>query len=109
VRHHCADKIPVPVTSTDVVFPALWTFQRGDETITVLREIVDAKPTLTVADKGETRSISFDDVMTLTIYQSDIERQLVEDGWSLASFAPDLRSGGDRRKAARSDSDRRRA
>jgi len=104
-----ADRFTVPGTFADLAFPVLWTFQRGDETLTILREIIDGRPSLTVADGRGTRSIPFEDVVALTMYQSDIERQLAGDGWSLAAFAPDLRSGSERRKNARTGRDRRRS
>ena len=91
----------MPATRTDLAFPALWTFQRGEEILTVLRELVDDEPVLTLADMCGLRSIPFEDTSMLTIYQVELEKQLVADGWSLVSFVPDMRSGDDRRKTHR--------
>jgi hypothetical protein len=97
----------MPTTLADLAFPALWTFQRGEEILTVLRELVDDHLVLTLADMCGLRSIPFEDVLTLTMYQTELEQQLVADGWRLVSLAPDLRSGHDRRKTRRGH-DRRR-
>jgi len=94
-------------TAADLTFPALWTFQRGEEILTVLRELIDDRPVLTLADICGIRSIPFDDVLMLTVYQQELEQQLVTDGWSLLSVAPDLRRGHHRGNTSRGP-DRRR-
>src|SRR3954466_744532 len=94
-------------TLTDQALPALWTFERGDAFMTIAREVVDGQLTLTIAEPASTRSVPFDDVASLTTFQVELERRLVADGWHLTAFAPDMRSGEDRRRASRPGPDRR--
>ena len=97
----------MPLTLADLAIPALWTFQRGEETLSVMREVVDGRATLTISDATTTQSTSFEDVVALVHFQTNLEGQLLAEGWSLAAFAPDLRSGDDRRRAPRANPDRR--
>src|SRR4051812_12364952 len=89
----------------DVALPAVWTFHRGDEALTVARELTDGRLTLTIADANGPRSVEFDDLLALTLFQNDFERQLLENGWSLQGFAPEMRGGGDRRRTPRATPD----
>jgi hypothetical protein len=84
-----------------------WVFARQDDRLVLKRVDRDGSPTL-VIDNGEVREYHFDDMAALVVFQSDMEQLLVQTGWTLAEFAPDRRTGYDRRGFPRIENDRRR-
>ncbi|SRR5689334_1937695 len=96
-------------TATAVELLATWTFQRRDDRLTIeRRRAEDGTFQLFIVESGRPRSFAFTDFERLVLFQSDMESFLVRTGWTLASFAPDRRTGGDRRQFPRVHPDRRR-
>ena len=76
-----------------------WLFVRGAERLTIERpnilRLVVAMP------GGDPRTFDFESTVALMEFQVSFERHLTATGWSLESFSPERRSGGDRRRAPR--------
>jgi hypothetical protein len=87
---------------------AAWTFQRGDDRLTIRREATDDGMQLVVMENNRPRTFTFVDADRLAGFQHDMEAFLVRTGWSLAEFTPDRRRGLDRRGFPRVEVDRRR-
>ena len=87
---------------------AEWTFRRRDDRLALRREQTDQGYQLVVTKNGHPRTFTFRDIERLVVFQYDMEDFLLRTGWSLADFAPDRRSGGDRRGLPREGNDRRR-
>jgi hypothetical protein len=92
---------------------ATWTFVRGEDDgqrLTIRRASDDggAHSYLTVTLDGSTRTYNFPDMTAAMRFQSDMEAFLLKSGWSFIEFAPDRRTGTDRRRAPRLLADRRR-
>lgn len=87
----------------------LWLFVRGAESVRVIRAATpEGRARLLVYGPGNTQaSHEFQDAVACTQRESEIERQLVTDGFTLEQFT-DRRNGLDRRTVPRG-SDRRRA
>ncbi len=85
-----------------------WTFTRGTERLEITRETVDDGTTLVVAGDGAPRSYFFRDFNRLEVFQRDMETLLLKTGWTFQAFAPDRRTGRDRRGWPRRSNDRRR-
>jgi hypothetical protein len=120
-----ADPVPPAQTFPDIysddtgtpiqmsVNEAMWTFVRGEDDsqrLTIRRafEEGDESASLTVTLDGSTRSYNFPDVSAAMRFQADMEAFLLKSGWSFIEFAPERRSGSDRRRAPRLLPDRRR-
>jgi len=86
----------------------IWLFVRGAESVRVIRASTpEGRARLLIYGPGNTQAThEFEDGVTCTQRESEIERELVADGFTLDQFT-DRRSGLDRRGAARG-TDRRR-
>src|SRR5262245_33927095 len=85
-----------------------WVFTKGRERLTLLRRSVNDGYLLSVDGPGNPRSYLFPDLPPLVQFQSDMETFLITTGWSFEEFAPERRTGHDRRGWPRVDNDRRR-
>ena len=87
----------------------IWLFVRGEESVRVIRAATpEGRARLLVYGPGNTQAThEFLDAITCTQRESELERELVNDGFTLEQFT-DRRSGVDRRGAARGTSERRR-
>ena len=85
-----------------------WLFVRGGESVRVIRAATpEGRARLLVYGPGNTQAThEFQDTATCTQRESEIERELVSDGFTLEQFT-DRRSGLERRATVRG-SDRRR-
>ena len=84
-----------------------WLFVRGVKSVRIVRASAKSRMFLHVYGPDTKVDIQeFDDVLGCMRYQSDIERRLVGEGFSLDRFMAERRSGSDRRGAPRG-SDRR--
>src|SRR4029079_11980089 len=86
----------------------VWTFARGADRLEITRKSLDDGSVLALAGDGEPRSYFFREPQRLETFQKDMETLLLKTGWSFVSFAPDQRSGNDRRGWPRRSNDRRR-
>lgn len=86
----------------------IWLFVRGSESVRVIRAATpEGRARLLVYGPGNTQAThEFHDTVTCTQRESEIELQLVADGFTLEQFT-DRRSGVERRATPRGD-DRRR-
>ena len=86
----------------------IWLFVRGPESVRVIRAATpEGRSRLLVYGPGNTQAVhEFDDVIGCSAEESEMERRLVAEGFTLAEFA-DRRSAEDRRSAPRGP-DRRR-
>ena len=86
----------------------VWLFVRRGESVRVIRAATpEGRARLLVYGPGNTQATyEFQDAVTSTQREADLERELVADGFTLEQFT-DRRSGLDRRAAPRG-SDRRR-
>jgi hypothetical protein len=85
-----------------------WSFARGNERLEITREKVDDGAMLVVAGDGAPRSYFFRDFNRLEIFQRDMETLLLKTGWTFQAYAPERRTGRDRRGWPRRTNDRRR-
>jgi hypothetical protein len=87
----------------------IWLFVRGPESVRLMRVATpEGRTRLLVYGPGNTQiTHEFDDDSTCTTLQSELERQLVADGYSLEQFT-DRRGDKDRRSVPRGTPDRRR-
>ena len=79
----------------------VWTFRRRSEQLQLRREETANGVNLIVTENGTPRSFAFTDLDRLIAFQSDMEAFLVRTGWSFVAFAPDRRTGRDRRQMPR--------
>jgi hypothetical protein len=86
----------------------IWLFVRGEDSVRVIRAATpEGRARLLVYGPGNTQTThEFQDAVTCTQRESEIERDLVNDGFTLEQFT-DRRSGLDRRTVPRG-ADRRR-
>jgi hypothetical protein len=86
----------------------VWLFVRGGESVRVIRAATpEGRARLLIYGPGNTQAThEFQDGVTCTQRESEIEQELVADGFTLEQFT-DRRSGLDRRSTARGG-DRRR-
>ena len=86
----------------------IWLFVRGAESVRVIRAATpEGHARLQIYGPGNTQTThEFHDGVTCTHRESEIERELVADGFTLEQFT-DRRNGLDRRSAVRG-ADRRR-
>ena len=92
--------------------PLVWTFVRGDEgaeRLTIARDLEVRRPRvrLIVNAQDAARSFDFADITEAVRFQSDMESFLLKTGWSFMAFAPERRTGADRRGFPRCDERRR--
>jgi hypothetical protein len=87
----------------------IWLFVRGDESVRVIRAATpEGGARLLIYGPGNTQAThEFQDPVTCTHREAELERELVHDGYSLEQFT-DRRSGLDRRGVPRGVGDRRR-
>ena len=87
----------------------IWLFVRGEESVRVIRAATpEGRARLLVYGPGNTQvTHEFQDAITCTHRESELERELVNDGFTLEQFT-DRRSGLKRRVAPRGTTDRRR-
>ena len=74
-----------------------WTFVRGDTRLELSREETRTGVNLIVIADGNPRAFAFASIERLVRFQSDMESLLLRTGWSFSRFAPERRSGGERR------------
>ena len=86
----------------------IWLFVKGSDSVRVIRASTpEGQARLLIYGPGNTQAThEFQDGITCTQRESEIERELVADGFALEQFT-DRRSGLDRRGMPRGD-DRRR-
>jgi hypothetical protein len=86
----------------------IWLFVRGGESVRVIRASTpEGRARLLIYGPGNTQAThEFQDAVTCTERESQLERELVADGFTLEQFS-DRRSGLDRRTVPRG-ADRRR-
>ena len=87
-----------------------WLFTRGLDSVRIIR-LVDAETGMRLVVRGPghgDRTYEVADALHCTILQSELERELVADGYSLHRFGTDRRAGRERRARQRT-SDRRRS
>jgi hypothetical protein len=86
----------------------VWLFVRETESVRVIRAITpEGRAQLLVFGPGNTHAVhEFQDAITCATEESEMERRLVAEGFTLSQFT-DRRSGQDRRAAPRG-MDRRR-
>ena len=95
--------------------PFTWTFIRGDaaeEQLTMVRvggadDEPDGGVHLVVTTNGTSRSFDFTDARAARRFQSDMEAMLLRTGWTFVGFAPERRTGRDRRGFPRLNERRR--
>ena len=85
-----------------------WRFTRGSDTLEITRQGLDDGIMLVIQGDGVPRSYFFRDILRLEIFQKDMETLLLKTGWTFLEYAPDRRSGIDRRNFPRRANDRRR-
>ena len=86
-----------------------WTFARGGQHMVIQRGETPAGVELRVqVDGAEPRVYPFDTLEALVPFQSDMEKFLLQTGWTFVQFCPERRTGRDRRGFPRIDNDRRR-
>jgi hypothetical protein len=68
----------------------VWSFERGEELLTLCRQAGADGPRLVVTINGKVYGYRFADIEELLLFQIDVEGCLVESGWSFVAF-----SGGD--------------
>jgi len=86
----------------------IWLFVRGSESVRVIRAATpEGRARLLVYGPGNMQAVhEFEDVIACSTEESEMERRLVAEGFTLAEFT-DRRSGEDRRSVPRGP-DRRR-
>jgi hypothetical protein len=80
---------------------AVWTFRRRSEQLQLRREETPTGVHLVIVENGTHRSFAFTGLDRLIAFQSDMEAFLIRTGWTFAAFAPDRRTGRDRRQMPR--------
>lgn len=86
-----------------------WLFSRDGDRLEIRRETVEEGIVLVIeAPDGAPHSYLFTDLAKLQSFQADMERLLLDTGWTFEEFGPDRRSGHDRRSFPRINNDRRR-
>ena len=80
-----------------------WLFTRGSQSVRIIRLTRPNGPVqMMVQGPGNERSVHEADTLACVRFQLDLERQLVAEGFQLASFvSAERRSGRDRRGASR--------
>ena len=79
-----------------------WLFTCGSKSVRIVRASAKSRMFLHVYGPDTHVNIQeFDDVLGCMRYQSDLERRLVSDGFSLDRFIAERPSGSDRRGASR--------
>jgi hypothetical protein len=95
---------PEPVSNA----PYVWTFGLGDRRVDIRRFQTSEGAVLDVQGGEAPGTTVFKDMAALVAYQSRLESQLIDGGWSLLAFSPERRSQADRRASQRDTLDRRR-
>src|SRR5690242_21225048 len=87
----------------------VWMFERAAERLIVRRRIeADAFELEIESNDGVPRVHRFTEEDKFLEFQNDLQYMLVHSGWTLLEFAPDRRTGRDRRGFPRVKNDRRR-
>ena len=81
---------------------------RGTAKLEIIREEMDDGVVLIIAGEAAPRSYFFREPERLETFQKDMETLLLKTGWTFVAYAPNQRSGGDRRGWPRRANDRRR-
>ena len=74
----------------------LWTFQRGNERISIESDAERLFLQVATGD-GEPRRYSFTESPALESFQGDMEAFLLQTGWTFLECSPERRRGRDRR------------
>jgi hypothetical protein len=74
----------------------LWTFQRGNERISIESD-TDAGLLVVVTGDAAPRRYSFGESSALASFQADMEAFLLNTGWTFLKCSPERRRGRDRR------------
>ena len=86
----------------------IWSFSRDGELLEIKRTPTTDGFLLGVNGDGPPRTYFFTELPRLEQFQSDFEKFLLGTGWLFVGFAPDRRSGRERRHFSRLLTDRRR-
>jgi len=87
----------------------VWTFERATERLIVRRRMeLEAFELEIESSDGVPRVHRFEEEDKFLAFQDDLQYMLVHSGWTLVEFAPDRRTGRDRRGFPRKHTDRRR-
>ena len=86
----------------------IWTFSRNGEQLEIRRTPTTDGFLLGVTGDGPPRSYFFAELPRLEQFQADFEKFLLGTGWTFLKFAPDRRTGRERRHFSRLLADRRR-
>jgi len=84
-----------------------WRFERQGQRLEIRRAEATAGVRLEVTVNGSPRSYPFADLAAAIRFQSDMEDFLLKTGWSFVEFAPERRTGRDRRDFPRLSERRR--
>lgn len=96
-------------TTTLSAVEAAWLFTRGEQSVRIVRTVdVGGHIRLLVQGPGSAESVHLvNDGIQGALFQAELERRLVSQGFSLQHFATERRSGTERRVSSRGR-DRRR-
>jgi hypothetical protein len=86
-----------------------WTYAREGETLKIHHLEHDGVAELVIERLGETSRQEFSSLDAVLLYLTNLEHNLGAQGWRFVNFVPERRHDQDRRRTARSDSDRRRS
>jgi hypothetical protein len=86
----------------------MWTFRRDGQSLSLVRDTKHVCCLIIAIEGGAPRQCRFDDVASLTRFQTDMEKLLLQTGWAFVTFSPESRRGSDRRGFPRMIADRRR-
>jgi hypothetical protein len=84
-----------------------WTFERNGQQLELRRQDVPEGVLLVMTGDGAPRSYFFRDLAALVPFQTDMESFLISTGWTFVAFAPDRRTGRERRTFPRLEERRR--
>jgi hypothetical protein len=79
----------------------VWTFVRGDERLTLIRDDARTGVNLTVEGADAPRTNHFSTLERCATFQADMETFLLRTGWIFSEFSPERRSGAERRDLPR--------
>jgi hypothetical protein len=86
----------------------IWTFSRNGEHLEIRRTPATDGFLLGVNGDGPPRTYFFPELARLESFQADFEKFLLGTGWTFVKYAPDRRTGRERRHYSRLLTDRRR-
>jgi hypothetical protein len=93
--------------NVDAPDEATWSFSRASHRLKIHTSETALGFLVTITVDGISESNAFPDRQRAARFRSQMESALFEHGWSFVGFAPDCRSGIDRRRVARAMERRR--